>query len=182
MAVGVVAEYVERVGRLRASRRGLSLSTDIIVGFPSETVEEAEATVDLVREVGFLGVFGFKYSVRPHTPARKLEDDVSEDEKGRRLAAVFDVSEALIQAHLHTLTGTTQSVLVEGPSKSGEGLFSGRTARNVIVHVEGAGDRDMVGRILPVEILRANKHSVIGRLPESLALPRRAPQRSLRVI
>lgn len=176
------AEYVERAGRLREARKGLSLSTDIIVGFPGETAEEAEATADLVREVGFLGVYGFKYSVRPHTPARKLDDDVPEEEKGKRLARVFEISEALLQEHLYTLVDTTQQVLVEGPSKSGEGLFAGRTVRNVIVHIEGAGDRALVGRIVPVDIYRANRHSVVGRLPASLEIPRRAPQRALRVL
>jgi tRNA-2-methylthio-N6-dimethylallyladenosine synthase len=176
------AEYVDRVGRLQAARKGLTLSTDIIVGFPGETAEEADATVDLIRQVGFLSVYAFKYSVRPHTPARKLEDDVPEAEKGRRLANVFAVSEDLLQQHLHTLVDTRQQVLVEGPSKTGEGMFAGRTVRNAIVHIEGAGDRDVVGRIVPVDVYRANRHSVVGRLPEGLELPRRAPQRMLKVL
>jgi tRNA-2-methylthio-N6-dimethylallyladenosine synthase len=158
------AEYVERVGKLAASRPGLTLSTDVIVGFPGETDAEAEETVDLLREVGFLGVFGFKYSRRPYTPALKLEDDVSEAEKGRRLSRLFETSEALLGVYLPTLIGRTATVLVEGKSKSGEGLVSGRTERNEIVHVGGVEGLDVVGKLVEVTILRANKHSLVGEL------------------
>ncbi len=162
------AEYVERVARLRAARKGLTLSTDVIVGFPGETEEDFEATLDLVREVGFVGLFGFKYSPRPFTPALKLEDDVSEATKSERLARLFDVAERCTRAHLATLVGTTQAVLVEGPSKT-QGLVEGRTRRNEIVHVETAASVSIVGEVLDVEILRANKHSLFGR-PTAAAL------------
>jgi tRNA-2-methylthio-N6-dimethylallyladenosine synthase len=160
------AEYVHRAGLLRDARKGLTLSTDVIVGFPGETEVEAEMTVDLIREVGFLGVFGFKYSVRPYTPAKKLDDDVSEAEKGRRLARVFEASEALIATHLRTLIGTTQEVLLEGSSKAG-GTLSGRTRRNEIVHVQGAPSR-AIGRVVPVLVERANKHSLVGTLATAI--------------
>ncbi len=170
------AEYVERVGALREARPGLTLSTDVIVGFPGETEAEAEATVDLVREVGFCGVFGFKYSRRPYTPALKLGDDVPEVEKSRRLARVFEASEALVAAHLARLVGTTQRVLVEGPSKSGPERLAGRTRRNEIVHVPGAARLDLIGRLVEVEITRANKHSLEGELtPAERAAARPAP-------
>ena len=159
------AEYVDRAGRLRDARRGLTLSSDVIVGFPGETDEEAEATVDLVREVGFLGVFGFKYSPRPFTPALRLGDDVSEAEKGRRLARIFEQSERNLELHLPTLVGTVQRVLVEGRSKKGP-TVSGRSAQNEIVHVRGAEGLDAVGRVVEVTVLRANKHSVEGELTD----------------
>jgi tRNA-2-methylthio-N6-dimethylallyladenosine synthase len=175
------AEYVARVAALREARPGLTVSTDVIVGFPGETDEEAEATVGLIREVGFLGVFGFKYSQRPYTPALKLADDVSEAEKGRRLARVFEASEALLAAHLPTLVGSGQRVLIEGKSKTGEGMVTGRTRRNEIVHLRGAGELDLVGRQLDVVVTRANKHSVEAELAEGErarieALGRRAPR------
>ncbi len=157
------AEYVERVARLREARARLTLSTDVIVGFPGETEEDADATVSLVREVGFAGVFGFKYSQRPGTPATRLVDDVSEDEKGRRLARVFEVSEALVAAHLEGLVGHTARVLVEGGSKSGTS-WTGRTERNEIVHVEHDHAVDPVGQVVEVDLVRANKHSLVGRL------------------
>jgi tRNA-2-methylthio-N6-dimethylallyladenosine synthase len=170
------AEYVDRVGILQAARPGLTLSTDVIVGFPGETEAEAEATVDLIREVGFLGVFGFKYSPRPFTPALKLGDDIPEEEKGRRLARIFEASEALLAAYLPTLLGRTEEVLIEGRSKSGEGFVSGRTRRNEIVHLTNAAGLDLLGKIVPVTITAAHKHSLQGEVPEAVrASTRPAP-------
>ncbi len=162
------AEYVERVSRLRSARPGLTLSTDVIVGFPGETEEDFAQTLSLVAEVGFVGLFGFKYSPRPFTPALKLEDDVSEDEKSERLARLFEAAEAQTRAHLATLVGTKQSVLVEGPSKA-PGLVEGRTKRNEIVHVElpeAVGSASVLGELLEVDVVRANKHSLFARATE----------------
>jgi tRNA-2-methylthio-N6-dimethylallyladenosine synthase len=169
------AEYVARTDRLRAARPGLTLSTDIIVGFPGETEDDFAATLSLVREVGFTSLFGFKFSPRPHTPALRLEDDVSEEEKSARLARLFEVAEAEGQAHLASLVGTRQRVLVEGESR-GEGgvaLVSGRTERNEIVHLAAPEGRESVGQVVGVEVVRANKHSLFGRMVEEAvgALP-----------
>jgi tRNA-2-methylthio-N6-dimethylallyladenosine synthase len=155
------AEYTHRVRRLQAARPGLTLSTDVIVGFPGETEEDFRATLDLVRDIGFVGLFGFKYSPRPFTPALKLRDDVREEDKSERLARLFEVSEELVRAHLAALVGTTQRVLVEGASKAG-GHVEGRTERNEIVHVEAPADRDLVGAIVEVEVRRANRHSLFA--------------------
>jgi tRNA-2-methylthio-N6-dimethylallyladenosine synthase len=162
------AEYVARAARLVAARPGLTLSTDIIVGFPGETNEDFEATLSLVREVGFVSLFGFKFSPRPHTPALKLTDDVSEADKSDRLSRLFAVAEEQGRAHLARLVGTTQTVLVEGPSKAASGTprLSGRTQRNEIVHVEALPGRTMTGALVEVEITRAFKHSLEGRLTE----------------
>ena len=83
------AEYVARAARLMRARPGLTLSTDVIVGFPGETEDDFAQTLSLVREVGFVSLFGFKYSPRPHTPALRLADDVPEDVKSERLARLF---------------------------------------------------------------------------------------------
>ncbi len=157
------AEYVTRANALRATRAGLTITTDIIVGFPGETAEDFDATLSLVREVGFAGVFGFKYSPRPYTPALKLQDDVSEEEKQQRLLALFDVSEALLREHLGTMVGTRQRVLLEGPSRPGSAQWVGRTHRNEIVHampIEGCG----AGTLAIIEVTRAHKHSLEGRI------------------
>lgn len=175
------AEYTERVRRLAASRPGTTLSTDVIVGFPGETDADFEATLDLVREIGFVGLFGFKYSPRPFTPALKLADDVTEEAKSERLTRLFEVAEAQTRAHLETLVGTRQKVLVEGASKA-EGKLTGRTERNEIVHVPASADHDLVGSIVDVTIARAFKHSLEGALTdESLASlpPRRAGARDV---
>ncbi|AUX24390.1 dimethylallyladenosine tRNA methylthiotransferase [Sorangium cellulosum] len=177
------AEYVARTRALAAAVPGLSLSTDIIVGFPGETEDDFAATLSLVREVGFKGLFGFKYSRRPHTPALRLADDVPEDVKGARLSRLFEESEALLSAHLQGLVGTTQEVLVEGRDKErghgghGGALWSGRTGRHEIAHVEGAEELDLLGEIVEVAVVRANKHSLQAELTEAARAAARPRQR-----
>ena len=174
-------EYIERVDRLKRAREGLTLSTDIIVGFPGETDAEFEETLSLVREVGFVSLFGFKFSPRPHTPALKLADDVPEAEKSDRLARLFALAEEQGRAHLGRLVGTHQEVLIEGPSKSSAGPphLTGRTKRNEIVHVEAPAGRVATGALVSVEIVRAYKHSLEGRI--SQALLRTLPLESARL-
>jgi tRNA-2-methylthio-N6-dimethylallyladenosine synthase len=160
------AEYVARAARLRAARPGLTLSTDIVVGFPGEAEEDFLETLSLVREVGFTSLFAFKFSPRPHTPALRLADDVPEIVKSERLARLFEVSEAQGRAHLASLVGTRQHVLVEGASPTsdaGVALVSGRTERNEIVHLDAPAGRSATGCLVEVEIVRANKHSLAGR-------------------
>jgi tRNA-2-methylthio-N6-dimethylallyladenosine synthase len=182
------AEYVERVASLARAVPGVTLSTDVIVGFPGETEEDFEATLSLVDEVGYKGLFGFKYSERPYTPARRLGDDVPEAVKGERLARLFARSEALLGAHLASLAGTVQRVLIEGQGEGG--AWSGRTERNEIVHVEGAADRDLCGEVVEARVVRSNKHSLAGELtdaaraaarPRAVEAPRGA-RRSLPIV
>jgi tRNA-2-methylthio-N6-dimethylallyladenosine synthase len=163
-------EFVARAAALRGAAADLTLTTDIIVGFPGETDEDFEATLSLVREVAFTGLFGFKYSQRPHTPARRLPDDVPEAVKSERLARLFEVSEELGGAHLTRLVGTRARVLVEGRDKGSGALWSGRSERNEIVHIADAGDKDLAGMLVEVEIARANRHSLEGRLSEEARL------------
>ncbi|EYF08467.1 tRNA-i(6)A37 methylthiotransferase [Chondromyces apiculatus DSM 436] len=168
-------EYLARTRALCAEAPGMTLSTDIIVGFPGETEEDFEATLSLVEEVGFRGLFGFKYSRRPYTPALKLPDDVTEQVKSARLTRLFALSEALLGKHLEGLTGSVQEVLVEGPAKAGD-LWSGRTGRNEIVHIEGASELDLTGEVVTAHILRANKHSLHGALTEAARAAARQPR------
>ncbi len=181
------AEYVERVTRLRRARAGLTLSTDIIVGFPGETEADFEETLSLVREVGFVSLFGFMFSPRPHTPALRLVDDVPEAEKSQRLARLFEVSEQLGRAHLASLVGSQQKVLLEGPSKASAGppSLTGRTVRNEIVHIEAPEGRMATGALVAVDILRGYKHSLLGRITDAArdALPHlaRAPAATRRL-
>jgi tRNA-2-methylthio-N6-dimethylallyladenosine synthase len=153
-----IAEYRERVTALLLAVPGLTLSTDIIVGFPGETAEDFEQTLALVRDLGFIGVYGFKYSQRPFTPALKLDDDVSEQEKSERLARLFELSEGQRSAHLHALIGRRCRVLIEGQGERGG--FTGRTERNEIVHLDAGADP--TGELIDVEITGAFKHSLDG--------------------
>jgi tRNA-2-methylthio-N6-dimethylallyladenosine synthase len=172
------AEYVARAQRLMQARRGLTLSTDVIVGFPGETEDDFAETLSLVQEMGFVSLFGFKYSPRPHTPALRLGDDVPENVKSDRLARLFDAANAVGVAHLGSLVGSRQKVLVEGASKREKGDLShdrvqGRTEQNEIVHIDMPGAASLVGRVVEVEVMRANRHSLAGR-PVHAVLPTRA--------
>jgi tRNA-2-methylthio-N6-dimethylallyladenosine synthase len=180
------AEYTARAERLMRARAGLTLSTDVIVGFPGETEDDFAQTLSLVRAIGFVSLFGFKYSPRPHTPSLRLVDDVPEDVKSERLARLFKVADELGAANLAGLVGTRQKVLVEGASKSEKGDLSrdrvqGRTERSEIVHIEAPGAGGLVGAIVDVEVTRANRHSLAGTIAGLVPAPeaRRAPVRKL---
>jgi tRNA-2-methylthio-N6-dimethylallyladenosine synthase len=180
--------YLERARALQAARPGLTLATDIIVGFPGETEEDYAQTLSLVEEVGFAAAFGFKYSPRPHTPARKLDDDVSEEVKTERLARLFARCEELQQSHLRSLVGTYTRVLIEGPSPrveaplphgaQSETRFAGYSDRHEIVHVDAPAGYDLTGCMLDVHITQANKRSLLGQtvggLPARTPSPARA--------
>jgi tRNA-2-methylthio-N6-dimethylallyladenosine synthase len=165
-------EYLERAAALRAARPGMTLSTDIIVGFSGETDEDFQETLDLVRTVGFAGLFGFKYSRRPYTPAQKMGDDVPEKTKSARLSALFELIEGLQRGKLEALVGSTERVLVEGQSKAGSNKVTGRTERNEIVHIADENGASLIGEIVEVEIVRAFKHSLEGAITKE-ALARR---------
>ncbi len=171
--------YLERIGRLKEAVPGLTLSTDLIVGFPGETDEDFEQTLSLIRAAGFVAAFAFKYSPRPFTPSLALEDDVPEPVKAARLQAVFDAITEQQRPHLESLVGTTQRVLLEGESRTDASRFTGRTARNEIVHVEGT---ELAGQLREVLITSANKHSLMGRLSGAEPQPRRPPPRRLPVL
>jgi tRNA-2-methylthio-N6-dimethylallyladenosine synthase len=168
-------EYVDRVTRLRDAKRGLTLSTDMIVGFPGETEDDFQETLSLVREVGFVSLFGFKYSERPGVPALAYGDDVPDEVKDERLARLFEVAHELQTKHLGSLVGTTQRVLVEGRSKGGE-TFSGRTERNEIVHVEAGEGVDPAGHLVEVEILEPYRHSLRGRMTTEPTVEMKTPR------
>jgi tRNA-2-methylthio-N6-dimethylallyladenosine synthase len=167
--------YLERVAKLREAVPGLTLSTDLIVGFPGETDADFEDTLSLVREAGFVSAFAFKYSPRPYTPALQLGDDVPEAVKAERLQAVFDTVAAQQSAHLEALVGTRQRVLFEGPSRGDGGRYTGRTERNEIVHAEGPEGVDPTGQVLDVVIDRANRHSLMGTVVGEVDVSRAAP-------
>lgn len=156
------AEYVDAIRRIQEGCPDLTISTDLIVGFPGETDEDFERTLDLMRAVPFFGVYAFKYSPRPGTPALKLGDDVAEETKASRLARVFELSESLAQAHLSTLVGSKQFVLLDEMSPRGDGGVSGRTSRNEIVHVMPSQRVRIGDGIVPVVIREAYKHSLLA--------------------
>jgi tRNA-2-methylthio-N6-dimethylallyladenosine synthase len=172
-----VNEYIERTDALKNAVPGLTLSTDIIVGFPGEDAADFQGTLELVERIGFTGVFGFKYSQRPYTPALKLTDDVPEEEKSARLARLFALADRLRQQHLERLVGSEQAVLVEGPGADGGSNYTGRTDRNEIVHF--ASKVDPTGEVVRVRVDGAFRNSLAATLLDDRALPlERAPAES----
>jgi len=155
------AEYEERVAALRAAVPGVTLATDMIVGFPGETAEDFEETLQLVRRVGFSLIYGFKYSERPYTAAVNLGDDITEDEKIARLARLIQLGDGMRTALLAEQVGTTQSVLFEGRGKTG--ALRGRTERSEIVHA--AGPEELIGQLRDVRITGSYKNSLLGEVP-----------------
>jgi tRNA-2-methylthio-N6-dimethylallyladenosine synthase len=180
-----VAEYKERVAELRREVADLTLSTDVIVGFPGETREDFEGTLELVRAIGFSGLFGFKYSPRPYTPALRLDGEPTEEEKSARLEELFLLADGQREAHLETLVGSTARVICEGRGKTTG--YSGRSERNEIVHFEAPFDA--TGQIVPVRITRAFRNSLAAEplpafleasRPERVLIPE--PRRTLPVL
>jgi tRNA-2-methylthio-N6-dimethylallyladenosine synthase len=165
-------DYVARVERLKAAVPGLTLSSDIIVGFPGETDQDFEATLAVVRRVGFVSVFGFKYSPRPYTPALKLGDDVPESVKDERLQRLFAVVAEQQTAHLGSLVGTRQVVLVESHDRErGAHRYTGRSERNELVHFDAPQGLDPRGQLVEVDIVEAYKHSLRGAMQGVLPQP-----------
>jgi tRNA-2-methylthio-N6-dimethylallyladenosine synthase len=168
-------EFLGIVDALRGARQDLTVSTDIIVGFPGETDEDFAQTLSLMRAARFTGVYAFKYSPRPGTPALRLGDDIPEEVKSERLARVFELSDQLMAEHLETLVGTTQQVLVEETSQRGETQLSGHTIRNEIVHLDAAVGVHTRAGLLNVRITRAFKHSLEGEPLDPVAPAERKP-------
>jgi tRNA-2-methylthio-N6-dimethylallyladenosine synthase len=175
------ADYVARVDALRARVPGLTLSTDIIVGFPGETDADFEMTLRLVREVGFVSLFGFKYSPRPHTPALRLVDDVPEEVKDTRLQALFALSEEIGRAHLSRLVGTRAQVLIESRDGGFPQRFTGRSQRHELVHVDAPVGVDLIGTLIDVEVVEAFKHSLYA-VVEGVAPAPGAPRTKPRTV
>ena len=153
--------YLELVETIRERLPNVALSTDMIVGVPGETDTDFEDTLSLTRAVQFHSMFSFKYSPRPNTLAdKRLADDVSEDEKTRRIVEL-QATQRTIQSSLHeSMVGSIVDVLIDASSRKRETDLSGRTSQNIVVNLPGPAD--WIGRTVPVHIERAGPHSVWG--------------------
>jgi tRNA-2-methylthio-N6-dimethylallyladenosine synthase len=158
-------QYRRLVGRLRAARPDLALSSDFIVGFPGETDADFRATMDLVEEIGFVGAYSFKYSARPGTPAAALGGQVPEAVKSARLAELQDRLNAAQQAFNRRAVGTEMAVLLEGPGRH-PGQLVGRSPYMQAVHVQAPAE--MIGEIARLHIDAAHPNSLSGRLTQGL--------------
>ena len=168
-------EFKDKVRRVTAARPGISISSDFIVGFPGESDRDFEATLALVREVGFDQSFSFLYSRRPGTPAASLSDEVPQAIKQERLAVLQAQLESQAAAISAAMVGTRQRVLVERPAKKGAGELAGRTENNRWVNF--AGPASLLHRFVDVTITEALPHSLRGRLAPGEDAERAATKR-----
>ncbi len=155
-------EFKDKIRRLRAVRPDISISSDIIVGFPGETERDFEATLALVREAGFDQSFSFLYSRRPGTPAASFPDDTAHEVKQARLARLQAQLDAQARAISERMVGTVQRVLVERPSVKNGRELAGRTENNRWINF--AGPVELIGRFAQVAVTAALAHSLRGRL------------------
>jgi tRNA-2-methylthio-N6-dimethylallyladenosine synthase len=159
------AAYRVLVDKLRRARPDISLSTDLIVGFPGETDADFRQTLDLVREVGFESGFSFMYGDRPGTASERMEPKITQEIKSARLAELQTLLDAGLKAALAAQVGKRTSVLIEGSSRR-EGptgpSWRGRDPSGRIVNMALPGDADATGTLVPARILQAKKHSLVG--------------------
>jgi tRNA-2-methylthio-N6-dimethylallyladenosine synthase len=168
------------VEALRQTRPDLALSTDLIVGFPGETDADFRATLDLVREVGFVDSYSFKYSPRPGTPAAGFEAAVDPGAAQARLEELQALQRDLTLAAHRARVGQRTEVLVTGPSRRGGHQLAGRDPYHRIVNFEAPpGALVEAGSLQPVTLVEATPHSLIGQLPGSPA--RRSPPQSVKL-
>ncbi|MBM4196114.1 MAG: tRNA (N6-isopentenyl adenosine(37)-C2)-methylthiotransferase MiaB [Gammaproteobacteria bacterium] len=160
-------EYRQKIRRLREVRPGISVSTDFIVGFPGETDEDFEATMNLIADVGFDQSFSFIYSERPGTAAASYPDKVPEDVKHRRLEILQARVNQQAQAISRGMVGTRQRVLVTGPSKKDSRQVAGRTENSRWVNFDAASS--LIGGFADVIITEALPNSLRGRLVATAA-------------
>ncbi|MBI9077814.1 MAG: tRNA (N6-isopentenyl adenosine(37)-C2)-methylthiotransferase MiaB [Desulfatibacillum sp.] len=157
-------DYLEKVRALRAACPEIRLTTDIIAGFPSETEEDFQDTMDLIREADYDSLFAFMYSDRPLAPAAKFPGKLSETVKHQRLARVLEVSEEITRAKHYALVGTVQRVLVEGRSQQNPQQWRGRTTGHVTVNFLAPACGDLVGKQVDVMIENGYSNSLLGAL------------------
>ncbi|MEM1404929.1 MAG: tRNA (N6-isopentenyl adenosine(37)-C2)-methylthiotransferase MiaB [Pseudomonadota bacterium] len=156
-------EYKSKIRKLRAIRPNISMSSDFIVGFPGETQKDFEATMKLIEDVGFDASFSFIYSARPGTPASDLADGTDEETKKSRLHILQARINQMTQEISRRMVGTTQRILVTGPSKKDPGQLQGRTENNRVVNFN-TSDHSLIGQFVDVAIGEALPNSLRGEL------------------
>ncbi len=159
-------QYLSVVERIKKNIPGVSLTSDIIVGFPGEKEEDFQNTLDLIRQVRFDSAYTFMYSTRRGTRAASLEDPVPPEVKRERLDRLMEVQNEISLELNQEYVGRTVEVLLENRSQKRDGriFYSGRTCTNKIVSVENAENKDLLGRFVQVQISEAKTWSLEGRL------------------
>ena len=155
-------QYLNLVQQMRKEIPDATFTTDIIVGFPGETEEDFEDTLDVVRKVNFEQVFMFIYSRRIGTPADRMENQIPEEIKHKRFDRLKELVESQIQENNQKYIGTIQNVVVEGVSKNNENMLTGRTPSNKVVVFEG--DSTLIGKMITLEIVSEHMWYLKGKI------------------
>jgi len=155
-------QYMSRIGWIKAARRPIAITTDVIVGFPGETEQDFDQTLELLDEVGYDSIFSFKYSRRPNTPALELGDQIPEEEKGRRLSILQEKQRQIQIRQNAEEVGKIEECLVEGFNKATE-QWIGRTSRNKTLNFLYPGAmEDLTGKYVEARVTRAGPNSLAG--------------------
>lgn len=152
--------YLEIADKLRKKVPGISITTDIIVGFPGETEADFEETLDVVRRVRFESAFTFLYSKRTGTPAASMEDQVPENVAKDRFDRLLSLVRSIGESESGKLTGNVEHVLVEEINRQDPHMVSGRLSDNTLVHFPG--DPSLIGKIVPVRLTESKGFYYIG--------------------
>jgi tRNA-2-methylthio-N6-dimethylallyladenosine synthase len=156
-------DYIEKIKRIRAVRPDICLSSDFIIGFPGETEEDFNDTMNLIGEIGFDTSYSFIYSARPGTPAAELADDTSEEVKKTRLAILQTRIKQQAANISRRMVGSTQRILVIGKAKKDAGDLQGRTENNRVVNF-ASDNHSLIGNFVDVAIIDAQPNSLRGKL------------------
>jgi tRNA-2-methylthio-N6-dimethylallyladenosine synthase len=156
------AKYIKLVEEYKKLVPDGSITTDVIVGFPSETDEDFNETVKLMKEVAFDGAFTFKYSPRPPAKAAELADDVTDKIKQERLEALMELQREISRKRNEEICGKILEVLVDGPSDRQPSLLCGRTRTNKNAIFEGP--KKLIGKVIKVKVESVKPHTLIGRM------------------
>ena len=157
-------QYLERISWIKAAKREISITSDMIVGFPGESEAEFEETLSLLDDVGYDAIFGFKYSPRPNTPALNLEDAIPDEEKVRRLAVVNEKQRNIQRVRYQRYLGTTLEVMVEGRNEA-RGQWVGRTSHNKVFNFTCPGGvKPVTGGYATVMTTGTFPNSLLGQI------------------
>ncbi len=154
--------YLSIIDELRKDNENITLTTDIIVGFPGETDEDFEKTIEVIKRVRYDSIFSFIYSPRKGTPAASMENQIPEELQHQRYERLCNVQNDISKEINEALIGKTVRVLVDGKSKSNENMYTSRTQGNKIVHFES--DKDLTGSFTNVKITRADTFNLFGEI------------------
>jgi tRNA-2-methylthio-N6-dimethylallyladenosine synthase len=159
------SEYKSIIRRLREVRPDIAVSSDFIVGFPGETEADFEATMELINDIGYDNSYSFIFSPRPGTPAANMPDSTPHEVKLQRLQHLQSVLQASAHKISASMVGSTQQILVEGPSKKNPAELQGRTENNRVVNFDGGADaQQLIGQLIDVRITQTNTYSLRGEL------------------